>query len=402
MTCALVLALVLVGAGNPRPAKADTMFGLFPGQNNILTALLYGPTIGQSNDYLADMVTWQGRDNAVVNVYWQLSATNLDLLFDTWLHPIWDTHHSVPMISLNTNNWTNAGIAAGNTQANAAIDNFTERLDDYINAEGAPEDGRRVYIRLNWEPNATFAGYSPAKGATCANISQRLEDYKDAWKHVHDRVMSAGFNATQVQWVYSVYADSILPPAMAAQSGCPERADTLIADAYPDDGQGSAEVDWLGVDGYANPDPTTGALASPAEVFDDALGQLHEMEVNKPVSINEVSASTRNPTNQNGSVAAKGEWIESYLNWVKTKTSPDPIKMSLWFSADITSRDWAIFSRAGTLADGYSAGNCPHVVGTITYNTYCEYQDGIADPLFISSDPANQDRLITDAQFLGS
>jgi len=116
-------------------------------------------------------------------------------------------------------------------------------------------------------------------------------------------------------------------------------------------------------------------------VFDDGLTQLLALPGSKPISVPEVSVTTRNGLlPPYGTVAEKAAWITAYFAYVKTK----PIKLSVWSNVDYGNYDDGIFSQPN-LGDPYSAGDCTFTSGGATYNAYCMYKQAISDAYFTSA-----------------
>jgi len=392
---AAVATTALVSAG---AAGADTdgnaLFGLYPGENNI-ALVAPAPAFTYADNYLPAMVAWQGRNNGVINIYNQIHGqTGADTVIG-YAGTIWDTYHSVPMISLNTNNWTNAQVVAGS--ADADIDYYADHLrDNYVNAtingHAAPDGGRRVYIRLDWEMNANFSPWEVGKASNCTTLAAKEAEYVQMWQHFHDEFMSeGGFDSTQVAWVYSVYEDNEGP-------SCTGPEGDYVAQTYP----GDDYVDWVGIDGYAFPPTPNGApYETPGSIFDTMLTELRGI-TSKPVSIDEVGAATHGTGAPDAPAATKDGWIADYFDWVETNN----IGMTLWFNIDLGAtgslHSWAVFcNKNGGLADPYCKGNSTYVSGTKTYNVYPNYKTGVDSTYFTEPDTGNP-RLLTDTQFLGT
>ncbi|HET7571437.1 MAG TPA: hypothetical protein VFJ77_02075 [Gaiellaceae bacterium] len=393
-------AAALVSATATRADGDGTaLFGLYPGENNALL-VLPGPTFAYNDNYLPAMVAWQGRDNDVINVYNQINgAGGVQTTTGTYLPTIWNTYHSVPMISLNTNNWTNAQVASG--AADADIDAYADALrDNFVEGDGAPEGGRRVYIRLDWEMNGNFSPWEPPNSKNshdCASLLSAEQDYVAMWRHFHDEFMTeGGFDSTQVQWVYSIYYFDVLSPA---ETGCANGASDVVANTYP----GNDYVDWVGVDGYAyNEGPSGTPFDTPSSIFDPAFARLNAVTGGtKPLSTNEVGVSTHGTGSPDQTVANKAQWISDYFADIESQG----VKMALWFSIDLGATSFhnlAVFCKKNAgLADLYCNGDNTYASGGKTYNVYDEYKTGVDSSYFISPDTSNP-RLLTDAQFQGA
>lgn len=393
----LIAAFTLLLAAAPAQAANSSLFGLFPAQIPT-NPFVSGPAIGP-NEYAHPMVTWQGKNNSVIDFYDQLWPYDAPAAFQTTATTIWDDFRSVPMISLNTNPFSNSGIIRGD--GDYWLTQWSQQLDQWLHSTDGqgrqpPPGGRRVYIRLDWEANQAFAGTNWAIPATnegcdffvctCDQIAAKTAQYRQMWQHVHDLVMNVSHATTdQVQWVYSVYSFDDQRFA-----NCPNNVGKIAANAYPGDNY----VDWTGIDGYADLtalSPTN--LQSPATVFGPMITELQGVAPTKPLSIDEMGASTWTAGVEYGTPAKRAQWITDFFNYVKTT----PVKMFLWSNVDSSNSQYAVFNATTPTGSTYTSG------GT-TYNVYPQYATGVQDPYFIGTDPLanlNTSRLLTTAQFQG-
>ncbi|MFN2464036.1 MAG: IPT/TIG domain-containing protein [Candidatus Dormibacteria bacterium] len=418
-------------------AANGALFGLFPGGNDHtypLADAFYGtgealsPSLGVQGlaTYLPAMVKWQGANNDVINLF-ETTGGEPQLLANQ-LPTIWDTYHSVPMISWSA--ITQDDLAAQGDY-DAVVKAFALTIKQFVsgvdaNGVPAPPGGRRIYLRPNWEANGNWYGWSPASNAaTCDQLAQQEANYVAMWRRVHDVFMSTGgFNASQVAWVFSVSNGDYAP---GLPYTCANGARDITRSIYP----GDAYVDWVGIDGY---DWYFQQATTAAAIFDPMVAELRSF-TSRPISIDEVATggqtqstyaplvpnrqwdgtSKADPTllslgigaaqgnpdipNTGHTAARKGPWIADYFNYLQ-KTG---IKMSLWFNNN-KEMDEAVFSEPGPqdpLSRGDSTYTTPNPLGVpTTYNTYSEYAAGVSSPYFISPDQANP-RLLTTAQFLG-
>jgi hypothetical protein len=394
------------------PWRPGALFGIFPGPNrpfypitnanyvNGLPELGVGPEGLLS--YLPAMQSWQGRKDAVFNVYSEFTLAPA-YLFDYWLPATWDTYHAIPMITLDAQEPKDPIVMTSESLANGDWDPlivaWATHLKQFIfgvdaNGKPAPPGGRRAYIRFFWEANARFAPWSPARDvATCEQLAANEETFVAMWRHSYDLIMSTGgFTRDQVAWVFSVFSENAEVPA-----NCPNGASDLVRAIYP----GDEYVDWVGIDGYGGYPWRPGVSAS--ELFGPMVSKLRSITT-RPVSINEVGTGTltqadlapAQPPTVGATPAEKGAWIADYFDYI----AKAGIGMSLWFNVDKES-DWAVFSQADNPADPMTRGNCTYTAGGVTYNTYCEYAAGIRSQYFTASDPKNP-RVVTDAEFLGT
>lgn len=397
VSCALSLSLVTQSAAASTPTQtrsAEALFGTYPGYNDALNPIFQitaGPDLSTS-DYLPAMIAWQERNNDVINTYDAVGKTtdqSGDATFTSILPSIWNTYGSVPMVSLNTQNWSNAQIIAGD--ADPELRAWATQLEGFIDGPGpngtpAPDGGRRVYIRLDWEANAFWYNWAAGYGvSTCSALATAEQQYVEMWRHVYDVVMSAGdFDRSQVAWVFSVYSVDA-----TFATGCANGLDNVAQQIYP----GDKYVNWVGIDGYG-----FFASPSPAQEFGPMVNELRAT-ASKPVSIDEFGAGTRSGGGTPGATPqAKGQWIADYFKYLQTAG----IRMSLSFNIDLdygNQQDWAVFSQPDA-QDPVSAGDCSYTNGGVTYNAYCEYAAGVQSPYFASPNPANP-RLLSTNLFLG-
>jgi beta-mannanase len=403
---ALALALpALIGAGTAHAAASPStgaLVGLWPG-NNLSTADSsawgsvvpgqYGVTPSGALSYIPDMNRWQGKANTIVNFYDSVDPN----AFKTWAPQIWDNDHAIPMMSMNTGNWTYAQVISGSQDQ--SILQFGQAAAAWINGAdvyGAapPPGGRRLYIRLDWEANANWYQWSPAKNSTdCATLLTAEHQFAQMWQHVRTVTMSAGLTSAQVSWVYSVYSvdyDPALGIGPNLTNTCSNGAQDITRNMYP----GDADADWTGIDGYNS---CAWVPQTPAQIFSPMVTELRSFST-RPISVDEVGDATQ--TTQNtpcATAAAKGQWIADYMSYLQTSG----IRMSLWFNDDISlSQDWALFSQSGP-QDLASRGDCTDTSGAITYNAYCEYQQGLSSSYFATPDPTDP-RVVSDAEFQGT
>jgi mannan endo-1,4-beta-mannosidase len=397
-----VATSVIAPATTASATAGNALFGLFPGENNVATGL-GAPSWTQMDDYLPGMVPWQGRKNDVINIYNQIHGTGgVDTVVNSYLPHIWDDLGSVPMISLNTNNYTNAQVISGSGDAD--IDYYANSVSHWLKVADsrgvtAPTGGRRIYIRLDWEMNAAFSPWEPAKNSTtCANLLTNEADYVSMWRHFHDRFMTTGgFDSTQVQWVYSIYQTDVFPTAYAATlSTCTNGASDVVARTYP----GDSYVDWVGVDGYAYNNGTP--FTSPTDTFSQGFTRLRAI-TSKPMSVDEVGVNTHSNGFTDQTPAAKAAWLSDYFTYIESQN----VLMTLYFNIDLGAQNGfhnlAVFDKANnSVADPFGNGDT-QLTGADgkLYNAYSAYKTGISNSYFTSPDPANL-RMLTDAQFAGT
>lgn len=313
-----------------------------------------------NNNYavpLDSMEQWQGRRNAVIGLYTNFDAANLDVVFPK-MQQIWN-RGSVPMVSWMP--WIgnekgpnyNAQIASGGYDS--YIRSWAGRMKAFLSGPDGVfgnSDDRRAYLRFAHEANGDWYPYSPAYANTPAM------DFVAMWRHVHDIFVSTGVDdATRLAWVFSV---NNVDSGVAMETMWP----------------GEAYVDWVGVDGYNWGTSSGHTWQTPSQVFDPIVKRLRALTT-KPLGIDEVGA-----TIDGASVAAKSSWIADYFTWVKT----NDVRLTMWFNAYPDT--WAVFG--GTYGDETING----------FNAYSTYRTAVQDPVFVSPDATNV-RLLTDAQFTG-
>jgi hypothetical protein len=375
----LIASLVLLLSAAPAQGANGALFGLWAGTSGNEFG---SPALDQTG-YLPSMVQWQGnKKNDVINVYEGLNTGDTNShVFNQWLPKIWDDFHSVPMISLNTTSYTKADLQNPTSGPHQLLVEWANALSQWV--KGTPE-GRRVYIRLNWEGNMPWYEWGGPWAILfppdCTTLANREQAYVDVWRYVRDFVMGAPYNLTsdQVQWVYSVYAG---PGGVdAPPQNCTNGASDIIRRQYP----GDQYVDWTGIDGYSF--APTDPAQQPATIFNPWISRLQSIAPTKPISVNEVGVTIRQGIWTGYTPAQENTWISSYFNYLKTS----PIKMSLWFNVDYSQSDFAVFAGTNTTT------GCTFA----TYNCYSAYGTAIQDPYFIPS--SGTGRLLTDAQFQGS
>jgi len=318
---ALVAALPMVIGTHISRVEASSstgaLVGLWPG-NNLSTADSaawafvvpgqYGLPPNGAGTYIPDMNRWQGKANTIVNFYDAIDPN----AFKAWVPNIWDYDHAIPMMSMNSGNWTYAQVNSGTEDQ--TIYAFGQAVAAWINGPDvygvpAPPGGRRLYIRLDWEANANWYNWSPALNSTdCASLLTAEQQFAQMWQHIRAVTMSAGLTSNQVSWVFSTYAvdyDPTLGIGPGLTTTCSNGAQNITKNMYP----GDASVDWTGTDGYNSCGWTP--QQTPSQVFGPMVSTLRSIST-RPISIDEVGDNTRN--NQNvacATPAAKGQWIAS-------------------------------------------------------------------------------------------
>ncbi|HEY9691905.1 MAG TPA: hypothetical protein V6D15_06855 [Oculatellaceae cyanobacterium] len=317
------------------------------------------------------METWQGKKNAVVNMFtdWGSDSTTMNNLFNTQLPNIWN-NKNIPMISwepLTSGSTTpdNIEVLIGSGQFDTYINNWADRLKTFLSGSDGvynTNDDRRAYLRFAHEMNGDWYAWSAAKGGNSPT------DYVNMWKHTKDIFDAKGMDASRLQWVWSVNNTD---------------AGGFTAEQYY---PGDAYVNWVAIDGYNwGTSQSWSSWQTPSQVFDDMLGRLKAIST-RPVGITEVGSSTK--TSSGTSLTAKSQWMTDMFNYAVNKD----IKMVNWFNQD-KETDWAAFG--GANGDSTYKAN-----KTTTYKTYSAYKTGITPASYSGSD-VNNPRLLTDTFFYG-
>jgi beta-mannanase len=406
-----LLAVVAVTAGlivptgvGVAPAAATStdgaLIGVWPHQNisTLDTATAGGAAAFEPGQYLQpselsyipQMNGWQGKDSSIIQFYDAVDEN----AFSSWAPIIWDNYHAIPMMSMNTGDTPLADIAAGSNDGQ--LHGYAVALKKWITetdvlGQPAPAGGRRFFIRLNWEANASWYSWSPMNKATDCESMLRLEqDYANAWRRVHDVVMDpeVGLTSDQVSWIFSVNSADVVLPSV---EGCANGASAITERIFP----GDDYVDWVGIDAYSYC-----SVQTPAQIMDAMVTRLRSIS-DRPLSTNEVGTTTTQLIGSCATIDDKARWITSYLNYMQAQD----MKMSVWFNTNSylngNPQDWAVFSQQGP-QDIAGRGDCTYTGSTgIVYDTYCEFADGLASPFFQGGEPDN-DRIVSDAEFAGT
>lgn len=354
-----LLACTLPLASLAQPASADT---------SSLLGIYYGNQGWEMGNVQA-LETWQGKKNAVVNLYtnWCNQTTEQDNLFNQQLLNIWN-NQNVPLITwepylCSSDTPDNIEVLIANGEYDAYISNWADRLKTFLSGPDGvynTSDDRRAYIRLGHEMNSDWYPWGAAMGGNSPS------DYVNMWKHVKAIFDSKGLDANHLQWVWSV--NNTDEGGYSAES------------YYP----GDAYVDWVAVDGYNwGTSQTWSSWQTPDQVFGPMIRRLRAMTT-KPLAITELASSTS--IDSGNSTEAKSQWTADAFKYALTQN----VKMLVWFNED-KETDWATFG--GTRGDGTFTYGQPYITNS-AYNT------SVGASSFVSSSSSNP-RLLTDAQFAG-
>ncbi len=341
---------LLLGSSN---SSADTLLGVY-----------YGNQGWAMND-VTRLESWQGKKNAVVDLYTNWTATSESLLFTYQLPYVWE-NGSIPMITwepyLSGTTPDNIETLIARGDYDAYLNSWGGKLKQFLaGSDGiyGTDDDRRVYIRLAHEPNGNWYPWSAKDG------SNTPADYVAMWQRVWQRLNTQGLDKSHVQWIWSVNNVDVGTFNMEAY--------------YP----GDSYVDWVGLDGY-----NWGSAYSwsnwrtPQQVFAPSRERVAALAPNKPVSLSEV-ASTATTTNGIDN-EAKETWITQLTSYLKDAD----IRMIAWFNED-KETNWQIF--AGQQGAAQTDG----------IKVYPAYRTLVQDASVMAADETNP-RILTDSQFQGN
>ncbi len=341
-------------------------------QGQALLGVYYGNQ-GWAMDQVRAMEAWQGKRNAVVNLFtdWCNRSKNIDNLFKQQLPAVW-ANGNVPVIT-----WEPYLCAASSTPSDVVTRAARGDYDAYLNAwadrmvafVSGPDgslgtaDDRRVYIRLAHEMNGNWYPWSASIGGNSAHA------YVVMWQRVVGIFWARGLGSTNVQWIWAVNNQD----AGAAHA----------EDYYP----GDAYVNWIGIDGYNwGASQSWSSWSAPEHVFGPMAARLRGL-TGRPLALTETASSSSMPGKVD--VAAKSKWITDLFAY---GTGTLGARMIVWFNED-KETDWAVF--------GGSNGDETYRSGRTSYKAYKSYRTAVQSPGLVSPGPTDP-RLISDAAFSGS
>lgn len=197
-----------------------------------------------------------------------------------------DAHGITPMINLELWRWHDRG------KVNYIPRIISGEYDDYFTgwAKDAAAYQKPVFLRFGFEMNGNWFTWG-------ANNRQSPEQFKSAWRHVHQIFQRQGTD--NVLWVFCPNIKSI-----------PDEGWNNWENYYP----GPAYVDWVGVDGYnwgkSHPGHDFKWLSFD-EIFSETLNMLYEKYPGKPIMIGEFGCAEDDGGN-------KAEWISrAYRSMLK-------------------------------------------------------------------------------------
>jgi mannan endo-1,4-beta-mannosidase len=357
-SCVLVLWGFLALVALSATGRTQTLLGVYYGNQ------------GWKMEQVQAIESWQGKKNAVVNLFTDWTNTNkvMTNLFGQQLPNIW-SNGNVPMVTwepfaaAQTPANVEVRIAAG--QYDAHVTNWAGRLKTFLSGPDGvfgTADDRRVYLRLGHEMNGNWYPWSAAVGGNTP------ADYVAMWRHVVTIFDGLNLDANHLQWVWCVNAEDV--------------GGFQAADFYP----GDAYVDWVAIDGYNwGASQTWSSWKTPAQVFDAMLIRIRALTA-RPLALTEFASTSSTTTGT--SLAAKSAWITDVFAYA----AQNQIRMVCWFNDD-KETDWAIFGGAN--------GDGQFKFARTTYRTYSAYRTAVSGATLTGPNPANP-RLLLDSQFAGN
>ena len=361
-TYVLGCTLLLLLAGNLNLASAQVLVGAYRADP--------GSATDPSFTLLADMLTFQGKQMAINQVYEDWCSTNLSYI---WSMASWTwAKNMVPMITWEPQNMTCGGTepnnpdqAIANGDYDTYINNFIADAKTFLDGPDGvygTSDDRRIYLRFAHEANGSSYEWGPntsGRGNTAASFIAM-------WIHVETLLRNAGLDPDHVQIIFNVNNT--------------DGGSVTMEDMFP----GNAFMDWVSLDGY-----NWGAIYSwqtASQVFSPMVARL-EVVSSKPIAIPEWGSTAY--TTSGYSPSSKAAWITNLLG---TYIPANPIiQMELTFDIDYSGgdEDWSVYggNNGDTTNDGY--------------NAYSEYASGIKESQYIGATTSNP-RLLTTAQFAGT
>ncbi|GBC60519.1 endoglucanase [Desulfonema ishimotonii] len=336
-------------------AAICSIFLLCPSLSSATLLGVYYGNQGWKMDEVRDMETWQGKKNAVLNLFTSWKDDSMDHLFDDQLPNIWE-NENVPLITWEPFTGSDTPDDIENRIASGEFDTYigewADQMAVFLNGPdtaAGTEDDRQAYIRLAHEMNGDWYPWS------ASGDGESPEDYVEMWQHVVDIFSEKGLEDRQLQWMWSVNNADV--------------GDWSAEDYYP----GDDYVDWVGTSAYNfGEDFYWADWSTPYEKFDPVVSMLREL-TDKPISVTEYASTSM--TEEGNSVTAKSEWITDAFDYFLE----EDIDMAIWFNTDKES-DWAIFG-------GENGDELFISAAGLEYNAYSAYRIGVsADDVISSAD----------------
>nr|WP_296780325.1 glycosyl hydrolase [Rhodococcus sp. (in: high G+C Gram-positive bacteria)] len=272
-------------------------FGLSAeGENSgVDAAFATGEQLGRAPEVINFFEAWSWQQPLPVDALWEIHNRGAipAITWEPW-HPDQGEYQDA---------YSPARIAAG-------------EYDAYIAewADAAARFDQPMQLRFAHEMNGTWYPWS-VDGSRATG-----EQYREAYRHVHDIFLAAG--ASKVQWVWSFDASSRRPEGLATAQ-----------DAYP----GDLYVDIVGIDGY-NGGAEGSFWQTPEDLFGGALAVADEVAPTRPVWIYE--------TGSGDALGDKAQWITDLFGYLKTTR----VSGLLWFDFDKPGEaNWLLESPAAAL-----------------------------------------------------
>ncbi len=172
-------------------------------------------------------------------------------------------------------------------------------------ADGVAKFGKPVFVSFGHEMNGSWYPWAGSP-----------EDYKQAYRYVHDKIESYG--ADNITWVWNPNIDM-----------------GMFNDYYP----GDKYVDWVAADGY-NTEDWGSQWRSFKELFDSSLDELQQF--NKPIMVGEFGCDENNNTDK---TVRKPQFLSGSLEAIAAEKR---VKAYIYFDINKfeggAPKDWAIES----------------------------------------------------------
>ena len=307
---ALLAALCLLLLSMPAPARAGASDVLFGAHTD---GAVYDGGVGRIDalqrrlDRRVAIVNWYQNWSARPGGDW-ISSLHPDLVRAV------TRSDRIPLLT-----WEPWNPAEGSVQPRYRLARIARgEYDDYLRrwAHGLRELDQRVYLRPMHEMNGDWY---PWGGTVNGNSA---EDYRDAWRHMHDVFRRAG--ADNVRWVWCPLNYDV-----------PDTRANRMERYYP----GGRYVDVLALDGYnwGSTEPQYGGWQSFRSIFEQGYRRLKALG-DQPIWIAEVGSAPEG--------GDKATWVREMF---RTAERWDRLKAIVWFDLN-KEKDW----RATPVASAFS------------------------------------------------
>jgi beta-mannanase len=301
-TFVLASCVTASALGRPKPAGG-------PLPPNPAAQRLLGVTLPWSQAWLSDLDAYSARVGRMPSVVSTYRDMEYSMLNTSQMSSV-AARGAVPLVTVEPWDASNPGDPGYSLRniANGAFDTWFA-----AGADAARAWGKWFYLRFAPEMNL------PSEPWGTGRNGNTVQDFVDAWRHVHGIFVSRG--ATNAKWVWA--------PNVFSSSGSAAN----FAPYYP----GSDVVDVLGLDGY-----NWGSLdvwQTWTQVFGSSYDALCQLDAVKPVMISETAS-----TELGGNKAA---WITSaYTREIPSRTPR--VKIVIWFDQN-KETDWRVESSTASL-----------------------------------------------------